>query len=107
MWAQLGLRIVLSTSLSLLYTMVNSLQILCTFGYLTTKQPANVYYVQNEVQSLAGFELFSPDDFIAYLFPNLSETPSVSSSFDEMKAEGRILIQHLGFFLIGIFLAVA
>ena len=41
---------------------------------------------------MSGFELVLPDDFIAYLFPNPSETPSISKNFEDMDVKGRVLI---------------
>ena len=57
-----------------MYTMVNSLQVITAMGLVSFTLSANVYYLLSEIQKLAGFELVSPDDFIQFLVPNLTET---------------------------------
>ena len=81
----LALRFLMSTSLGMLYTMVNALQLLTTLGLVSQKMPANALQALSDLQSLAGFEVIPPDGIIAFLFPNISETSAANESFHEMK----------------------
>ena len=95
------LRIVIASSMGLLYTMANTLQVFVCFGLVSLPMASNVYMILNEVTALAGFELMPPDMFIAAMFPNFTETNPVNSSFYEMEADSRTLVPYLGFFFIG------
>ena len=87
--------------------MANTLQVFVCFGLLSLPMTPNVYLILNEVTALAGFELMPPDDFIAAMFPNFSETDPVNTSFYEMEADSKTLIPYLGFFFFGIIYTLA
>ena len=101
-WLILLLRVTISSSTGPLFTMVNTLQVLVCFGLTSLPMAPNVYVVLNDVTKLAGFELLPPEDVLAAMHLNFSETDPVNSGFYEMGVDSKTLIPNLGFFFIGI-----
>jgi heme exporter protein D len=102
MVVSLLIKLLLSGSMAMLWSMVNSLQIIGTFPLLNLKMPAIVYMLMSNLASISGFEVIPPDDVIELIFVDgFTETDFVTEGWVEMENESKITVQILGsFFLI-------
>jgi hypothetical protein len=75
----LAIKLVLSVSMALLWSMVNSLQIIVASAFLKVKFPAIVYLILDNLAVISGFEIIPPDDILAEMFTEgFTETEPVN-----------------------------
>jgi len=101
------LKLVLSGSMAMLWSMVNSLQITVAFALTDVKMPAPVYMLLKSLATISGFEIISPDYILAMIFTEgFTETQPVNSGWVAMDNESKVTILNLGsFFLIMLYFA--
>jgi len=56
------MNVFLSGSISMLWSMVNSLQMLVAFPFLSVRMPAVVYFFLKYLATISGFEIIPPED---------------------------------------------
>jgi hypothetical protein len=93
--------------MAMLWSMVNSLQILVAMTLTNVKMPAPVYLIMSNLATISSFEIISPDDIFAEMFPNgFTETEAVNSGWVAMDNDSKVTILNLGsFFLIMLWFA--
>ena len=93
------LNVVLSASMSMLWTLVNSLQVITTMALVNYKMPANVYMVNLKLAQIASFEVIDPQIILGLLFTDgFTETKSLSNSWVEMGNDDVCVVNNLGMF---------
>lgn len=81
--------------MSLMWIMVNALQIILAMQSLNIIKPGNVSLVLNNLASLASFDLIQSATIIEALF-SFSETDSPGMGFESMGSTNKRLIPYLG-----------
>jgi len=89
------MQIVLSQAMTMMWLMVNALQIIIAMQSLNIIKPGNVSLVLNNLASLASFDLIQSATIIEYSF-SFSETASPGMGFESMGTTNKRLIPYLG-----------
>ena len=93
--------LVVGGSLSMLWTMVNALQMSVALTTTKIKLPAIVYLVMSNIAVISGFEVIPPDDVVNFFFPEgFTETQPVNTGWLAMNNETRVATSNVAMVLV-------
>ena len=83
--------------MALLWSMINSLQVIVQMGFFDMSLPGNVLTLLSKLNLVTSFSFFPTDDFFA-LFIELSKTEPFDDQWAIVGRSGRCAISNHGFF---------
>jgi len=98
------MNVAMGTSMSLLWGMIEYLQLVVYMPLLGTEYPANASFLSGILASVASFDIINTDDFYMWMF-SFAESESLSISFEELGFESMNFVMNMGSSFIILFLA--
>jgi len=104
MYGGLIINLIFTGSLQLLWTMINSLQVLTHLALFSLNYPSNVHTLSKVLMNVCNFNLIPLGDFYDSIFEFEEEEEGYSENFEKMDIEGRNAVLNMGtFFLLFLF----
>ena len=102
-----AIQLAVSGSMAQMWSMVNALQIVSAFNYLSTNVPGNVLTVMENLSNMLQLSIFPTNEIMSGVF-NFTETQSPGSGFARLGNDSKVLTLFLGpLFLIGVLILAA
>ena len=102
-----AIQLAVSGSMAQMWSMVNALQIVSAFNYLSTNVPGNVLTVMENLSNMLQLSIFPTSAIMSGVF-NFTETQSPGAGFTRMGNDSKVLILFLGpLFFIGVLILAA
>eukprot|EP00347_Sterkiella_histriomuscorum_P013267 403365371 len=83
LFGNLALNIILSTSIQMVWGMINTLQIVVLASLFNITFPGNTIYFFQMVSQISSFQIIPTDQFVEYFF-DFTETQPINDNFDTM-----------------------
>ena len=94
------LNLMMSSSLNMLWSMINTQQLIVLMPCFDIQIPANVQMFFNQINKIASFDIVDLDPFINKVL-NLNETEPFNDNFDAIGFGSMFFLNNMGSLLIG------
>jgi hypothetical protein len=96
------LNLLMSSSLNMLWSMINNQQLIVLMPCFDLQMPANVQIFFNEINQIASFDIINIDPLINRVL-NLNETEPINHNFEAIGLQSIFFLNNMGSLMIGFF----